>query len=72
MYIIQKINFILLNHDNAKNPNFNITADKTGVVGIHITFEGPTLVPYQLLAYAVYPKLALIDSAGECKIVDNI
>ena len=51
---------------------FIITADKTGVIGIHITFNAATTAPFQLIAYAVYPKLALIDAAGDCKVVDNI
>ena len=51
---------------------FIVTVDKTGVIGIHITFQQEAPAPYQLLAYAVYPKIALIDSAGDCKVVDNI
>ena len=51
---------------------FIITVDKSGVIGIHITFQTAIVAPYQLLAYAVYPKIALIDSAGDCKLIDNI
>ena len=51
---------------------FSFTDSKTGVIGIDIKFAEETDAPYQLLAYAVYPKVALIDNTGDCKVVDNI
>jgi hypothetical protein len=42
------------------------------VIGIDITFAEATLKDYQLLAYAVYPKVALIDGSGDCKLVDDV
>ena len=43
-----------------------------GVIGIDIKFAEETGTPYQLLAYAVYPKVALIDNTGDCKLKNNI
>ena len=51
---------------------FSFTESKTGVIGIDITFAAATLKDYQLLAYAVYPKVALVDSSGDCKLVDDV
>ena len=51
---------------------FSFTESKTGVIGIDITFAEATLKDYQLLAYAVYPKVALIDGSGDCKLVDDV
>ena len=42
------------------------------MIGIDIKFDGATDQDYQLLAYAVFPKVALIDNKGDCQIVDNI
>ena len=50
----------------------SFTDSKTGVIGIDIKFAKPTAEDYQLLAYAVYPKVALIDNTGDCQVVDNI
>ena len=51
---------------------FSFTDSKTGVIGIDIKFDGATSEDYQLLAYAVYPKVALIDNTGDCTVVNNI
>ena len=50
----------------------SFTDSKTGVIGIDIKFATATAEDYQLLAYAVYPKVALIDNTGDCQVVDNI
>ena len=42
------------------------------MIGIDITFGEETTIDYQLLAYAVYPKVALIDGSGDCKLVDDV
>ena len=51
---------------------FSFTDSKTGVIGIDIKFATANSAPFQLLSYAVYPKVALIENTGDCKVVDNI
>ena len=46
--------------------------NKTGSVGIEIHFAAPTNAAYQLLAYGVYPKAAVIEFNGNCTVVDNV
>ena len=57
---------------SVEKKSFLFTVNKTGVIGIDIKFAEETGTPYQLLAYAVYPKVALIDNTGDCKLIDNI
>ena len=45
---------------------------KTGVIGIDIKFAEALAEDFQLLAYATYPKAAVIDSTGACQLVDNV
>ena len=52
--------------------NIFISVGKTGSIGIQITFADATATAYQLMGYGVYPKAALIDKTGNCKLVDNI
>ena len=49
---------------------FSFTDNKTGVIGIDIKFDAATDVDYQLLAYATFPKVAVIDNTGGCQLVD--
>ena len=49
---------------------FSFTDNKTGVIGIDIKFADATDVDYQLLAYATFPKVAVIDNTGGCQLVD--
>ena len=49
---------------------FSFTDNKTGAIGIDIKFEDATDVDYQLLAYATFPKVAVIDNTGGCQLVD--
>ena len=49
---------------------FHFTDNKTGVIGIDIKFSAPTEDDYQLLAYATFPKVAVIDNTGSCQLVD--
>ena len=62
----------IMNYTLLKKYFFSFTDSKSGVIGIDIKFAEETDAPYQLLAYAVYPKVALIDNTGDCKVVDNI
>ena len=55
-----------------KKNHFSFSVNKTGVIGIDIKFAEETGAPYQLLTYAVYPKVALIENTGDCKLIDNI
>ena len=57
---------------SVEKKSFLFTVNKTGVIGIDIKFAEETGAPYQLLAYAVYPKVALIENTGDCKLIDNI
>ena len=50
--------------------NFSFTDNKTGVIGINIKFEAALEDDYQLLAYATFPKVAVIDNTGGCQLVD--
>ena len=43
-----------------------------GDLGLEISFASQTPVAYQLLAYVIEPKVALINEAFECKIVDAV
>ena len=49
---------------------FSFTDNKTGVVGIDIKFSAATTDDYQLLTYATFPKVAVIDNTGSCQLVD--
>ena len=49
---------------------FSFTDNKTGVIGIDIKFSTPTADDYQLLTYATFPKVAVIDNTGSCQLVD--
>ena len=51
---------------------FSFTDSKTGAIGIDIKFFEALQDDYQLLAYATFPKVAVIDNTGGCQIVDNI
>lgn len=44
---------------------------KTGSVGIDIKFDSSLTDDYQLIAYATYPKVAVIDNTGSCQIFDD-
>jgi len=50
---------------------FSFTDSKTGAIGIDIKFFEALQDDYQLLAYATFPKVAVIDNTGGCQIVDN-
>ena len=49
---------------------FSFTDNKTGAIGIDIKFSATTADDYQLLAYATFPKVAVIDNTGGCQLVD--
>ena len=49
---------------------FSFTDNKTGVIGIDIKFSTATTDDYQLLTYATFPKVAVIDNTGSCQLVD--
>ena len=49
---------------------FSFADNKTGVIGIHIKFAQPLSDDYQLVAYATYPKVAVIDNTQNCQLVD--
>ena len=49
---------------------FSFTDNKTGAVGIDIKFSATTADDYQLIAYATFPKVAVIDNTGSCQLVD--
>ena len=40
------------------------------VAGIDIKFSATTPDDYQLIAYATFPKVAVIDNTGSCQLVD--
>ena len=42
------------------------------MIGIDIKFAEALAEDFQLLAYATYPKAAVIDSTGDCQLVDNV
>ena len=50
---------------------FSFTDSNTGAIGIDIKFAGELAGDYQLLAYATYPKVAVIDNTGNCQLVDS-
>ena len=49
---------------------FSFTDNKTGAIGIDIKFSALTADDYQLIAYATFPKVAVIDNTGSCQLVD--
>jgi hypothetical protein len=49
---------------------FSFTDNKTGAIGIDIKFSATTADDYQLIAYATFPKVAVIDNTGSCQLVD--
>jgi hypothetical protein len=49
---------------------FSFTDNKTGAIGIDIKFSSTTADDYQLIAYATFPKVAVIDNTGSCQLVD--
>ena len=49
---------------------FSFTDNKTGAIGIDIKFSTATTDDYQLLTYATFPKVAVIDNTGSCLLVD--
>ena len=49
---------------------FSFTDNKTGAIGIDIKFSATTPDDYQLIAYATFPKVAVIDNTGSCQLVD--
>ena len=49
---------------------FSFADNKTGVIGIDIKFAAATPNDYQLLAYATFPKVAIIDKSQSCQLVD--
>ena len=49
---------------------FSFADSKTGVIGIDIKFATATPNDYQLLAYATFPKVAIIDKTQSCQLVD--
>ena len=49
---------------------FSFADSKTGVIGIDIKFATATPNDYQLLAYATFPKVAIIDNSQSCQLVD--
>ena len=51
---------------------FSFIDSKTGVIGIDIKFAEALAEDFQLLAYATYPKAAVIDNTGACQLVDNV
>ena len=51
---------------------FSFIDSKTGVIGIDIKFAEALGEDFQLLAYATYPKAAIIDNTGACQVVDNV
>ena len=51
---------------------FSFIDSKTGVIGIDIRFAAELAEDFQLLAYATYPKAAVIDNTGDCQLVDNV
>ena len=50
---------------------FSFTDSNTGAIGIDIKFAKELAGDYQLLAYATYPKVAVIDNTGNCQLVDS-
>ena len=66
-----------VSHPKKKNPRstpylriFSFTDNKTGAIGIDIKFSTATTDDYQLLTYATFPKVAVIDNTGSCLLVD--
>ena len=49
---------------------FSFADNKTGVIGIDIKFAAETPDDYQLIAYATFPKVAIIDKTQSCQLVD--
>ena len=49
---------------------FSFADNKTGVIGIDIKFAVETPDDYQLIAYATFPKVAIIDKTQSCQLVD--
>ena len=49
----------------------SFTDSDTGAIGIDIKFSKELAGDYQLLAYATYPKVAVIDNTGSCQLVDT-
>ena len=50
---------------------FKFTDSRTGSIGIDISFKSALPKDYQLIAYATFPKVVMIDKAGDCQLVDN-
>ena len=44
---------------------------KTGSIGIDIKFDAALSDDYQLIAYATYPKVSVVDNTGSCQIFDD-
>ena len=65
-HIIYQLIFLL------RNKTLIFAVGKSGNINLHITFATRTDTPYQLLGYGIYPKAALIDATGNCKLADNI
>ena len=49
---------------------FSFADNKTGVIGINIKFAAATPDDYQLIVYATFPKVAIIDKTQSCQVVD--
>ena len=49
---------------------FSFADNKTGVIGINIKFAAATPDDYQLIVYATFPKVAIIDKTQSCQLVD--